>query len=124
MQQVDATLTHHFVPLLHSTPCLSLGLTAFQGIGVAGMVYQILKNWPERRIKAICITDGERVGHLGDLVVQVLPPFMPPFSPPPLPPPHRLSHLPPSCIPFMLLQVILGFSVTCMDAHTAAGEPA
>ena len=37
----------------------------------AGRVFQILKNWPERRIKVVCITDGERVGALGDLGVQV-----------------------------------------------------
>ncbi len=38
----------------------------------AGRVYSILKNWPERRVKAICLTDGERVGALGDLGVQAV----------------------------------------------------
>eukprot|EP00891_Asterochloris_glomerata_P000579 jgi/Astpho2/579/e_gw1.00013.23.1_t len=37
-----------------------------------GRVFQILKNWPERRVKAICLTDGERVGALGDLGVQAV----------------------------------------------------
>ncbi|EIE23960.1 NADP-dependent malic enzyme [Coccomyxa subellipsoidea C-169] len=37
-----------------------------------GRVYSLLKNWPERRIKAICLTDGERVGALGDLGVQAV----------------------------------------------------
>lgn len=38
----------------------------------AGRIYSLLKNWPERRIKAICLTDGERVGALGDLGVQAV----------------------------------------------------
>ena len=38
----------------------------------AGRVYSLLKNWPERRVKAICLTDGERVGYLGDLGVQAV----------------------------------------------------
>ena len=41
-------------------------------IACAGRVYSLLKNWPERRVKAICLTDGERVGYLGDLGVQAV----------------------------------------------------
>ena len=37
-----------------------------------GHVGTIIKNWPERRIKAICLTDGEVVGTLGDLGVQAI----------------------------------------------------
>lgn len=35
-----------------------------------GRVASMLKNWPERRVKMICLTDGHRVGTLGDLGVQ------------------------------------------------------
>lgn len=36
-----------------------------------GRVASILKNWPERRVKLVCLTDGHAVGMLGDLGVQV-----------------------------------------------------
>ena len=37
-----------------------------------GHVFSMLKNWPERRVKAICMTDGENVGTYGDLGVQAI----------------------------------------------------
>ncbi|KAF6265971.1 hypothetical protein COO60DRAFT_1477166 [Scenedesmus sp. NREL 46B-D3] len=37
-----------------------------------GRVFRILKNWPERNVRVITITDGERVGPMGDLGVQAI----------------------------------------------------
>lgn len=37
-----------------------------------GRVFRILKNWPERNIKVVVVTDGEKVGAVGDLGVQAV----------------------------------------------------
>lgn len=44
----------------------------FLSLADKGSIFSILKNWPERRVKAICLTDGSRIGPFGDLGVQAI----------------------------------------------------
>lgn len=50
----------------------SLPRGLFLSLEDKGHVFSILKNWPERRVKAICLTDGEQVGTFNDLGVQAI----------------------------------------------------
>lgn len=50
----------------------SLPRGLFLSLEDKGHVFAILKNWPERRVKAICLTDGQQVGTFGDLGVQAI----------------------------------------------------
>ncbi|KDD73416.1 malic enzyme, partial [Helicosporidium sp. ATCC 50920] len=38
----------------------------------AGSVDSILRNWPERDVRVVCVTDGQECGPLGDLGVQAI----------------------------------------------------
>lgn len=69
--RVRAHVCAHTPPPRPSLQFKSLPRGLFITLEDRGRVFRILKNWPERNVKLLVLSDGERVGPLGDLGVQV-----------------------------------------------------